>query len=117
MKIDNFISNALRLAPCIICLDHVEEVLGATPDGLQEEDEFLREQLVVWILDRIDHVMSYGCPVVLVCETSNLHELATKSLLWIKVVNVERPDKDLRRLVWHSPRIKLTTCIDAGACE
>lgn len=117
MKIDNLISNALRLAPCIICLDHVEEVLGATPDGLQEEDEFLREQLVIWILDRMDHVMSYGCPVVLVCEMRNLlHELVTKSLLWIKCVNVERPDKDLRRLVRHFSYL-LTVCIDVSACE
>ncbi|PJF16985.1 ATPase, AAA family [Paramicrosporidium saccamoebae] len=92
MKIDNLISNALRLAPCIICLDHVDEVLGAAPDGLQEEDEFLRDQLVVWILDRMDHVMSYGCPVVLVCETRNmLHKLVTQSLLWIKSVNMLAP--------------------------
>ena len=99
--IKEIIQDALKIAPCVIVFDHVENFFKGIADTEQDgASVFFMEQFTLWFLEKVRFLLSLHSPVVL--ATIVVDELCSPlkmSSLFIKTLTIDRPRADLRRLL------------------
>lgn len=94
---DRSLKEVLDLRPCVIFIDHAAELVGNRDESLDEEQQLQNEILCHHFIPRADFIMKVlACPIVLVCNESDLSEILVDSSLWSCSFTIYRPEVDKR---------------------